>query len=83
MNTAAWSYEKAFVRHRGLLSEAEQQRLRGSRVAIVGMGGAGGSHLVTLGRLGIGKFTIADMDQFGVENFNRQQGARVSCVGRQ
>jgi molybdopterin/thiamine biosynthesis adenylyltransferase len=65
-----------------LITEAEQQRLRDSRVAIAGMGGVGGVHLATLARLGIGKFTIADPDVFEVANFNRQYGATVSNLGR-
>ena len=41
-NGSEWSYEQAFARHQGLLNRAEQDRLRRSRVAIVGMGGVGG-----------------------------------------
>jgi len=37
---------------------------------------------VTLTRLGIGRFTIADLDAFGIENLNRQLGARMSTLGR-
>jgi molybdopterin/thiamine biosynthesis adenylyltransferase len=77
-----WSYDEAFSRHRGLISPAEQQRLRGSRVAVLGMGGVGGIHLVTLARLGIGAFHIADPDRFDVANFNRQYGATVPTLGR-
>jgi molybdopterin/thiamine biosynthesis adenylyltransferase len=46
------------------------------------MGGVGGVHLITLARLGIGKFTIADPDVFEVANFNRQYGATISNLGR-
>lgn len=77
-----WSYDEAFARHRGLLSADDQAKLRDSRVAIVGMGGVGGVHLVTLARLGIGAFTIADFDTFDVANFNRQYGATVRAIGR-
>jgi len=38
--------------------------------------------LVTLARLGIGKFTIADPDTFEVGNFNRQIGATTRSTGR-
>lgn len=79
---AKWSYDEAFKRNRGLISEEEQQKLRNSRVAIAGMGGVGGVHLITLARLGIGKFTIADPDVFDVANFNRQYGATISNLGR-
>ena len=80
--TAAWSYEEAFQRNRGLISPEEQEKLRNSRVAIAGMGGVGGIHLETLARLGIGRFTIADPDVFEVANTNRQVGATCSTMGR-
>lgn len=62
------------------MTPEEQQRLRGARVAIAGLGGVGGAHLVTLVRLGISKFNIADLDRFEVHNFNRQAGAFVSTL---
>lgn len=77
-----WSYVEAFSRNLGLVNPAEQERLRQCRVAIPGMGGVGGIHLLTLARLGIGAFRIADPDVFDVANFNRQFGAEVSSVGR-
>jgi len=77
-NAEAWTYEKAFSRNRGLISEAEQAQLRKSRVAIVGLGGVGGIDLIALARLGIGRFTIADFDIFETHNINRQYGAMVS-----
>lgn len=79
---AAWSYEEAFRRNRGLIGEAEQERLKNARVAIAGMGGVGGVHLITLARLGVGGFTVADPDAFEVANFNRQCGATVRSLGR-
>jgi molybdopterin/thiamine biosynthesis adenylyltransferase len=79
---AGWSYQAAFSRHRGLINANEQERLRNSRVAIIGMGGVGGIHLATLARLGIGTFHIADPDCFEAANFNRQFGATTSTLGR-
>lgn len=78
----AWSYDEAFARNRGLISAEEQEKLRTSHVAIAGMGGVGGVHLVTLARLGIGQFSIADYDTFEVANFNRQYGATVENLGK-
>ena len=75
-----FDYDKAFSRNIGWVTEQEQATLRNKRVAIAGMGGVGGVHLLTLARLGIGKFNIADLDTFGVENFNRQVGASMSSV---
>ena len=78
----AWSYDAAFCRNRGLINSEEQQKLRNSRVAIAGLGGVGGIHLVTLARLGIGAFHISDPDRFEVANFNRQYGATTHSLGR-
>jgi sulfur-carrier protein adenylyltransferase/sulfurtransferase len=75
-------YEEAFSRNLGWLTEWEQQALRGKRVAIAGMGGVGGWHLLTLVRFGIGAFHIADLDRFELVNFNRQAGAALSSLGR-
>ncbi|MCG8505902.1 MAG: ThiF family adenylyltransferase [Sphingomonadales bacterium] len=77
-----FDYGRAFVRNLGWVTEREQQILRQSRVAIAGMGGVGGSHLLSLARLGIGHFHIADFDTFDIANFNRQIGATVSSAGR-
>lgn len=80
--TPSWDYNEAFQRNRGLISPDEQTRLQNCRVAIPGMGGVGGLHLMTLSRMGIGKFRIADADKFAVGNFNRQFGATIENVGR-
>ena len=74
-------YQEAFSRNLGLISSEEQKILQDSRVAIVGMGGVGGIHLITLARLGIGKFTIADPDIFELPNINRQFGANSGTFG--
>lgn len=75
-----WSYDKAFLRNLGLISFDEQEKLRASRAAILGLGGVGGINLVALARLGVSKFTIADPDHFEIKNFNRQYGAMCSTV---
>ena len=77
-----FTYDVAFSRNIGWLSQAEQQTLRHRRVAIAGMGGVGGFHLLTLARLGVGKFNIADLDTFELANFNRQAGAGMSTLDR-
>lgn len=77
-----WNYETAYSRNLGLFSSAEQTLLRQSRVTVAGLGGVGGSNLMTLARLGIGRFTIADHDIFEVANINRQYGATISTLGK-
>lgn len=73
-------YDEAFSRNIGWLTQQEQDQLRHKRVAIAGLGGVGGLHLLTLCRLGIGKFHLADFDTFDLANFNRQAGATVSAL---
>lgn len=80
--TRPFPYDLAFDRNLGWLTDWEQLALRGKRVAIAGMGGVGGTHLLTLARLGIGAFSIGDFDTFDYVNFNRQVGANVDTVGR-
>lgn len=77
-----FNYEKAFSRNIGWVTQSEQQALRGKCVAIAGLGGVGGAHLLTLTRLGIGAFHIADFDTFDIANFNRQVGATTGSLGR-
>jgi molybdopterin/thiamine biosynthesis adenylyltransferase len=76
-----FSYAEAFDRNLGWFTEEEQQRLRSKKVAIAGMGGVGGVHLLTLARLGFADFHIADLDTFELANFNRQVGATLSSLG--
>jgi ThiF family len=75
-----FSYADAFDRNLGWFTEGEQQSLKGKTVAIAGMGGVGGVHLLTLVRLGVAKFRIADLDSFEIANFNRQVGAMMSTL---
>jgi sulfur-carrier protein adenylyltransferase/sulfurtransferase len=77
-----FSYDAAFDRDIGWVTEWEQQALRAKRVAIAGMGGVGGVHMLTLARFGVGAFNIADFDCFDIVNFNRQIGANVATIGR-
>lgn len=77
-----WDYQAAFSRNLGLVTVDEQERLRQTCVAIAGMGGVGGVHLVTLARLGVGAFHLADMDCFEMANFNRQYGATLGTIDR-
>lgn len=78
---SSFDYRTAFSRNIGWVTEQEQSDLKYKRVAIAGMGGVGGSHLLTLTRLGVGNFHIADFDVFELANFNRQVGATVSHLG--
>jgi molybdopterin/thiamine biosynthesis adenylyltransferase len=75
-------YNEAFSRNIGWLTAREQDQLRHKRVAIAGLGGVGGGHLLTLARLGVEQFNISDLDSFELANFNRQVGASISSLER-
>ena len=77
-----FDYDRAFSRNIGWVSMAEQIKLKTSRIAIAGLGGVGGAHLLTLARLGIGQFNIADFDDFDIQNLNRQAGAFMPFMGQ-
>lgn len=78
----SFNYDLAFSRNIGWVTEAEQAILKTKRVAIAGMGGVGGSHVLTLIRLGITKFHLSDFDEFACENTNRQAGANVDTYDK-
>ena len=80
--SSPFPYDLAFDRNLGWITDWEQLALRSKRVAIAGMGGVGGVHLLTLARLGVGAFNIADFDTFEFANFNRQIGAMISTLGQ-
>lgn len=77
-----FEYGRAFSRNIGWVTLDEQEKLRQSRVAIAGLGGVGGAHLLTLCRLGMANFNIADFDDFDVHNMNRQAGAFMPFMGQ-
>jgi sulfur-carrier protein adenylyltransferase/sulfurtransferase len=76
-----FDYHSAFSRSLGWITSQEANALRTKRVAIAGLGGVGGSHLLTLTRFGIGAFNLSDLDVFDIENFNRQAGATLRSIG--
>ena len=82
MRLNPFSYDEAFSRNLGWLTDAEQARLRRTRVCIAGLGGVGGVYLLTLARLGIGAFSVADFDTYALANFNRQVGATMASLDR-
>ncbi|PCJ57953.1 MAG: hypothetical protein COA79_14365 [Planctomycetota bacterium] len=77
-----FDYDMAFSRVVGWITLAEQALLRDSCISIAGMGGVGGSYAISLARLGVGKFKIADFDIFETHNVNRQIGAFISTLGK-
>jgi molybdopterin/thiamine biosynthesis adenylyltransferase len=82
MSISSDFYREATSRNIGILTEAEQERLRHSTVAIAGLGAVGGNDLVALTRMGVGGFSVADPDKFETVNLHRQAGAFTHTLGR-
>lgn len=71
-----------YDRNRGVITEAEQQALRGKAVCVIGCGGLGGGVIENLTRLGVGRLTIVDGDVFEESNLNRQVLSHEENLGR-
>lgn len=74
--------ESRFERTEMLLGQAAIEKLRGSHVAVFGLGGVGGACVEALARAGVGHLTLIDPDTVSVSNINRQLFALDSTVGR-
>ncbi len=75
-----FNYQRAFTRNLGWVSLDEQNIIKEKKIAIAGMGGVGGIHLINFVRMGYEKFHIADPDTFELANFNRQFGATMDSI---
>lgn len=76
------SADDAQSRLRRLLGDAGLERLAGSYVAVIGLGGVGAACAEALIRGGIGRFLFVDKDAVELSNINRQALAFLSTVGR-
>ena len=63
-----------------LLGEAAMDKLKGSHVAVFGLGGVGSWCAEALARCGVGTLTLIDQDTVGRSNINRQLCALESTV---
>lgn len=63
-----------------LLGEGAMNKLRGSHVAVFGLGGVGSWCAEALARSGIGRMTIVDQDTVSRSNINRQLCALESTI---
>ena len=70
-------YERNFP----AITEAEQEKLKNSRVFVAGCGGLGGYIIEFLIRIGIGHITACDGDVFAPSNLNRQLLSTVPLLG--
>lgn len=75
-------YYKYLNRCIPLLTQEGIEKLRNSCVGIAGCGGAGGAAAITLARMGLGNFKLADPGVFDEPDINRQWAANISNLGR-
>ena len=74
--------DERFLRAEAVLGAAAMETLRGSHVAVLGLGGVGSWCAEALARSGIGRLTVMDEDTVALTNVNRQSIALESTLGR-
>jgi tRNA A37 threonylcarbamoyladenosine dehydratase len=74
--------ERRFGGLRRLYGEAGYERLRGLRVAVVGLGGVGSWAVEALARSGVAGLTLVDLDHVAESNINRQVQAVEATLGQ-
>jgi tRNA A37 threonylcarbamoyladenosine dehydratase len=73
---------RRFDRIGRLVGDAAMQRLLGSHVMVVGLGGVGSWAAEALARSGVGRLTLVDFDLVCVTNANRQLHAMRGTTGK-
>ena len=91
-DTVGWKVEQTalekgilperYTRNRNIISREDQIRLLGSTVAVVGLGGLGGTLSGILARVGVGNLRLIDGDRFEESNLNRQLFSTVADIGK-
>jgi molybdopterin/thiamine biosynthesis adenylyltransferase len=76
----SFDYDIAFGINYGILSPEEQNRLRRSRVTILGMF-VGGTIATMLARSGVAKFVLIDNSRFQMSDMNRDIGCYSDTIG--
>lgn len=75
-------YQESFMRNIGIFTEAEQEQLKNSTIAVAGVGGVGGLLVERLIRLGVGNIKITDNGTFDQSNINRQYASSMLTLDR-
>ncbi len=74
--------ERRFGGLRRLYGDAGYARLRGLRLAVVGLGGVGSWAVEALARSGVAALTLIDLDHLAESNINRQVQALTGTLGQ-
>ena len=79
---AGFKLHRRFDRMARLTSDAGMERLQGSLVVVMGLGGVGSFAAEALVRSGIGRLRLVDFDEVCVTNTNRQLHAMKGNIGK-
>ncbi|MBW2730825.1 MAG: ThiF family adenylyltransferase [Deltaproteobacteria bacterium] len=71
-----------YARTTPLLGVLGMERLHQAKIAVAGCGGVGGAHAITMARLGVGRFHLADPGVFDPPDMNRQWAATGETMDR-
>ena len=71
-----------YKRNLGPIGLEGQIKLLKTKVAVIGLGGLGGTVIELLARFGVGRLAVADRDEFEDSNLNRQILCNVGNLGR-
>jgi molybdopterin/thiamine biosynthesis adenylyltransferase len=71
-----------YARNLNTFAPSDQARLLKSRVAVIGLGGLGGTVIECLSRAGVGYLVLVDHDEFEDHNLNRQLVCTQDLIGK-
>ncbi len=69
------------ARQNMLIGKTNTEKLKNSKVAVVGLGGVGGASVEALARAGVGNLLLIDGDTISESNRNRQLIATTETIG--
>ncbi len=75
-------YNTIFQRNYGIFGENDQERIRCTRVLIIGDSGVGETIAIILARSGVERFVIAGEDRYEPSDMNRQMCCFSDTIGR-
>lgn len=76
------AYWEIVSRQMSIVSKSQQEKLKNSKITVIGCGGIGGAAIEMLARMGVGNLQIVDKDSFDVSNINRQLMSSFYSVGK-
>jgi tRNA A37 threonylcarbamoyladenosine dehydratase len=74
-------YRERFQRNYGIFEDAEQEKIRKTKVLVVGCTGSGETVSIILARCGVENFVLVDETSYQPSDMNRQPGCFVDTIG--